>query len=125
MDFMIKILEFANAPGANTISDTFPVDTLDAWYEKERYDLIGKTIWMKMDVEAAELEVVKGGQNFIQECHPIILNENHTCHKPGIDIEFKELMKNMFNYEEIKKMDMESRFHSIFKYKIKGKNERY
>jgi len=110
------------APYSNTVSDVFETDTLDAWYESEflpneNGNFNDKTIWMKMDVEASELEVVRGAQKLINELHPIIFLENHQCIIPDIDVKFKELMKDMFSYEEIITVPYYNRSHSIYKYK--------
>lgn len=103
----------------NATSDLLKVDTLDNWYINEflpnnKNNIKGKTIWMKLDVEAAELEVVKGAERLIRELSPIIFIENHECLRPGIDLEFKNLMKEMFSYKEIIKVPYHTRSHSIY-----------
>jgi FkbM family methyltransferase len=45
---------------------------------------IERVDWMKLDVEGAELEVLKGGEKCIRMYRPRILVENHEQHVPGI-----------------------------------------
>lgn len=47
-------------------------------------------MWMKLDVEGAELEVLKGGEKFIATHRPRILVENHLFKRPTIEQEVRE-----------------------------------
>lgn len=64
--------------------------TLDAWLETrpgvERVD------WMKLDVEGAELEVLKGGEKCIRMYRPKILVENHEQHIKGIENQVRDYL---------------------------------
>lgn len=102
----------------NATSDLIRIDTLDNWYlnlsNEERSELKNNTVWMKLDVEAAELEVIRGATTLLKELSPIIFNENHDCLREGIGQEFNNLMKTL-SYKEIEKIPYHSRSHSLFK----------
>jgi FkbM family methyltransferase len=110
--------DYKEPEGTNTVSDLIEVDTLDAWYAGLDSSLKAKMrrgrVWLKMDVESAELEVVKGGAGTILDLRPIIINENHTCMVPGIDIAFRDLLKDRCGYDEIRNVPYHSRSHSLF-----------
>ncbi|MCK5347609.1 MAG: FkbM family methyltransferase, partial [Candidatus Heimdallarchaeota archaeon] len=54
-----------------------------------------------IDVEGAELKVIKGGMNFVQDCEPLII------------FEFNDLTKKYFSMEELKEVLGEK--YSIFR----------
>jgi FkbM family methyltransferase len=45
---------------------------------------IARVDWMKLDVEGAELEVLKGAEKCLRMYRPRILVENHEQHVPGV-----------------------------------------
>jgi len=52
---------------------------------------IGKTSFIKIDVEGHELEVLKGAENTIRRCMPTILIEIHNFEKSEVPIFMKSL----------------------------------
>lgn len=54
-------------------------------YHKER-------VVMKLDVEGAELEVLKGAENFLKKYKPIILVENHLFKIPSIEVDVQRYL---------------------------------
>lgn len=59
------------------------VRSLDSWIS-EKKPLGLRIDWMKLDVEGAELEVLRGAEQCIGMYRPNILVENHEFHVPGI-----------------------------------------
>lgn len=59
-----------------------PVRSLDSVLEERPG--IEAVSWMKIDVEGAELEVLKGARKCLEMYRPRILVENHEFQKPGI-----------------------------------------
>jgi FkbM family methyltransferase len=53
---------------------------------------IERVDWIKIDVEGAELEVLKGGANCLRMYRPRILVENHEQHVPGIEIQVRDYL---------------------------------
>jgi FkbM family methyltransferase len=47
--------------------------------------LINAPDFLKIDVEGAELDVLKGATNLLKELAPIIYLETHNIHNPGVD----------------------------------------
>lgn len=48
--------------------------------------------WMKLDVEGAELEVLRGAERCIRHFRPNILVENHEFHIPGIAQQVRDFL---------------------------------
>jgi len=65
----------------------------DVWHERGRPAIS----FIKMDVEGAELEVIKGGEAMLSECHPTMLIEANT---PQRLAKLKEALQP-FNYRHI------------------------
>lgn len=53
---------------------------------------IGRVDWLKMDVEGAELEVLKGAEKCLRSDRPRILVENHEQHIPGIGDQVRDYL---------------------------------
>jgi FkbM family methyltransferase len=78
------------------------------------HSAIGKSrIWMKLDVEGAEVEVFKGGVNFINRYRPRIVVENHNFKRATIEQEVRDLMKSMA-YREVETVPYHSVSHSVY-----------
>lgn len=71
-----------------------PVDTIINRYA------IPKVHWIKIDVEGAELEVLKGCWKTIQRDKPTLIVENHTHFVDGVDEEVRQLLKPLGGIEE-------------------------
>ncbi len=67
-----------------------PVMSLDAFLEHspgiERID------WMKLDVEGAELEVLKGAEKCLRTDMPKVLVENHNFHDPQMEAKVRDFL---------------------------------
>jgi FkbM family methyltransferase len=70
---------FSEAP---TNAGWLPVRSLDSFLDE--HPGIGRVDWMKLDVEGAELEVLKGAEKCLRMYRPRILVEEHEQHIPGI-----------------------------------------
>lgn len=56
--------------------------TLDDWWLLNRVD-VRRVDWVKIDVEGAEVEVLRGAEQLVRCFRPKILVENHVCF-PGL-----------------------------------------
>jgi FkbM family methyltransferase len=110
-------LSYIKNPATNTISDLIKVSTLDQWYEIEKSNIQNKNIWMKIDVEGAELEVLMGAYNLLKELNISIIIENHLINSPDINI--KKFLHDLL-YEEITTVSYFNRSFSVFRKKLKG-----
>jgi FkbM family methyltransferase len=66
--------------------ECFQVDTLDAYVARLSSTLLptpGK-VWLKIDTEGAELNILQGAKQFILDYRPTIILENHESLVPGI-----------------------------------------
>jgi FkbM family methyltransferase len=86
-------IQFSNAPNlaANTYKqessmhqyDSIDVPTNTLSFIAEKYKLAENCL-VKIDVEGAELDVLKGGADFITTYKPSILLATHNCHVPNV-----------------------------------------
>lgn len=53
---------------------------------------ISRVDWMKIDVEGAELEVLRGAEQCLRTDRPSILVENHEFQKRGIEVEVRDFL---------------------------------
>ena len=67
-------------------------NTLD--YLAEKYSLNEQCI-IKIDVEGAELDVLKGGLVYIKEYHPHILLATHNCHVKNVEEDCLSLLDSL------------------------------
>lgn len=106
----------AKSSHSNADDDIIRVESFDDWYAHQGLNVaVGTRCWFKLDVEAAEIEVLRGAKAFIESHQPIVFVENHTCLKAGIDQEVRTLMLD-FGYTEIETLDyMGSRSHSVYR----------
>ena len=73
--------------------ECFQVETLDDYIARlpremklppfEYQVAARKKTWLKIDTEGAELEILQGAKQFIQDYRPTILLENHDFKRPG------------------------------------------
>lgn len=66
------------------------VRTLDSFIDERPG--IGHVGWMKIDVEGAELEVLRGAEKVLRYERPKILVENHEFHRKGIEAEVRDFL---------------------------------
>lgn len=75
------------------------VQTLDKWYEevflteddRKNYN----NVWMKLDVEGAELNVLKTAEKLLKELSPILSIENHIFKDANIENKIHEYLTNI------------------------------
>lgn len=92
-------------------SDTImEVGPLDDWYEKELQNLNYQTFHMKLDVESAELEVLRSGIKCIQGLRPTINIENHS---PALEQQVRSFLASL-GYKEISTHPYHTVSHSLF-----------
>lgn len=84
-------------------------DTLDNLYK-------GKVDFIKIDVEGAELEVIKGAMSIIKSNIPYILVENHNFIDPTLSEKIKDLLINEWGlgYEYETKEHTSQVSHTLF-----------
>lgn len=72
------------------------VEPLDQWYEREFRSRFSPgqfpRYWLKLDVEGAEVEVLKTSERLIRELLPSILVELHEFKRPSVEVEVKNLL---------------------------------
>jgi FkbM family methyltransferase len=89
-------------------SGGFPVRTLDS------HDLgLGRLDWMKLDVESAEVEVLKGAAVTITKFRPRVVVENHEFMIPGIEAQVSAFFASM-NYETVRVTPYHSVSHGLY-----------
>lgn len=86
------------------------VETLDGW--TSRVDP-NKVDWLKLDVEGAEVEVLKSGIETIKKFKPKIQIENHLFVRNTIAEEIRDLLLPL-GYIEIENVPYHSVSHSLF-----------
>ena len=92
--------------GANVIK----VQTLDGWASGE--DLT-RVDWMKLDVEGAEVDVLKGADGIVRRFRPKILVENHLFKRATIADEVRGLLIPS-GYREVATVPYHSVSHSLY-----------
>jgi hypothetical protein len=73
-------------------------------------------IWFKLDVEGAEVEVLKGATKFITKLHPKITVENHNFKRATIEQEVRDLLVGQHGYTEISTVPYHAVSHSLYVY---------
>lgn len=76
------------------------------WFRVEQLDVMfapggRRTDLWKLDVEGAELEVLRGGERLLRRDRPRVLVETHDCYVPGIGAAVREFMLGLdLGYQE-------------------------
>ena len=93
-------------PGA-----TFLVSTLDFQIPPS----LRHVDWIKLDVEGAEVEVLKGGKGTLRRWKPKILVENHLFKDPGIETKVHEFLDSLkLRYSLIATVPYHGVSHSLY-----------
>lgn len=88
------------------------VEPLDEWADRELP--VGTRIdWMKLDVEGAEVEVLRSGSKFIRAHMPNVLVENHAFKRASIEQEVRDVMLSM-GYREVATVPHHGVTHSLY-----------
>lgn len=87
------------------------VECLDDWWARNH---IYRADWMKLDVEGAEVEVLRGGEALIRELQPTILVENHLFKRATLGDEVRELLAG-FGYNHVCTHPYHSISHSVYR----------
>ncbi len=93
--------------------DWIQVGTLDGWIRiQPEISAVLKTckkLWMKLDVEGAEVHVLRGGEEFIREFKPRILVENHQFKDQSTEQQVRDLILGTGLYAE----RFNAKYHSV------------
>ncbi len=89
------------------VEAAFPVRTLDS------YELgLDKVDWLKLDVEGAEVEVLKGAEQLIRKFTPKVVVENHQFKDATIEARVKAFLGNL-GYEEVRVVQYHGVSHGL------------
>lgn len=94
-------------------NDVIRVDKLDDFFASSGME---HCEWMKLDVEGAEVEVLKGAEKLIRALKPTILVENHLFKRNTIAEEVRSLLGDM-GYRHISTHQYHSVSHSVYRAK--------
>lgn len=102
----------AENPGES--NDVIRVRTLDSWADETFGDSwpTGK-VWLKVDVESAEVEVLRGAEKVIRTLRPTVLVENHLFMRPSIAGEVRAVMES-YGYREAWTAPYHAISHSLY-----------
>jgi FkbM family methyltransferase len=93
-------------------NDIIRVETLDDWADRELRS--GERIdWLKLDVEGAEVEVLKGGAEFLRLNMPNVLVENHVFKRPNVYAEVKDFLSSS-GFREVDTVPYHGVSHSLY-----------
>lgn len=103
--------EFSDSPVHHP--DWIEVDTLDNWFSRVRPDLGSGRVWLKVDVEGAEVAVLRGATGLIGRIKPVILVENHLFKDGDIARKCEEVVMSAGAYS-VRTFPYHSVSHSIY-----------
>lgn len=93
--------------------DVIRVETFDSWFE-DRNILEYSEVWLKIDVEGAEVEVLKGAENFIRNNKPVVFVENHIFKRASLEQEVRDFLIPI-GYKEITSTPYHGVSHSLYR----------
>ena len=97
--------------------DAIQVSRLDTWYKEQFLPTTNpadfKRFFMKLDVEGAEVEVLKSAGRVLTELHPTIQVENHLFKRSTIEAEVRSLLLS-YGYREVMTRPYHSVSHSLY-----------
>jgi FkbM family methyltransferase len=68
------------------------IDTLDHLAEEFKWS---EDVFIKVDIEGAELDFLKGGAKYLSKFHPPIILATHDCHVPGVEKDCLDFSKKI------------------------------
>ena len=83
-----------------TISGDYFMHTIDEYVKSIK---LNKIDWMKIDVEGAEVEVIKGGLKTLKSLKPNLIIECHDFLDNTLSKQVRELLEPYYNFEEIER----------------------
>lgn len=90
------------------------VQPLDRWFHSARSIIKGAPrYWLKIDVEGAEEQVIRGGLDTISVLRPNILLENHYFRRASIEEEVRRLVLSL-GYREVATTPYQTVSHSLY-----------
>jgi len=101
----------ADSPPAGNDPDVIRVECLDDWWARNH---IFRADWMKLDVEGAEVEVLRGARALITELQPTILVENHLFKRASLGDEVRGLL-SLYGYNHVCTHPYHAISHSVFR----------
>lgn len=99
-------------PAVNGDWTVIEVEPLDAWAESGLEGVDGVE-WLKIDVEGAEVEVLKSGEATIKRFMPKVFVENHLFKRQSIAQEVKDVLE-AFGYSETVTVPYHGVSHSLY-----------
>ena len=90
------------------------VSTLDTWFATAPRHPAGTQFWLKMDVEGAEPEVLRGARTTVATLKPKMLIENHNFKRATLEQEVRDLLTTEFGYKEVCTTPYHSVSHSLY-----------
>lgn len=89
----------------------FPVHSLEYWDNDIPKD--HQRVWMKLDVEGSELEVLQGAERLLKILNPHVFVENHEFKAPGIGNQVRAYMESL-GWTHIETRPYHSITHSLY-----------
>jgi FkbM family methyltransferase len=83
-----------DSDSSEDVIEVSPLDSLDLFHDLDKID------WMKLDVEGAEVEIIKGANELIGKFRPKIMIENHIFKRSGVCDELQSILHPM-EYAEV------------------------
>jgi FkbM family methyltransferase len=106
---------FSETKPENDDPQNIKVRSLDSWASDKLEDFkkYPRTL-MKLDVEGAEVHVLRGAEKLIRTLRPDLLIENHIFKAANLEVEVRELLTKEFGYREVSTTPYHSVSHSLY-----------
>jgi FkbM family methyltransferase len=101
--------EFLAAPTEDP--EVIRVESMKEWVAREQPPRVD---WLKLDVEGAEVEVLKDSEELIQKFRPKVHLENHVFKRPNVVQEVKDILVWTFGYKEVRTVPYHGVSHSLY-----------